>query len=346
MTKEPGGEKILAKKLIFIIGSPRSGSTMLQRILGSHSKVFTHPEPHIISPLAHLGYYENVHQAPYDHINAAEAIREFVKDLPHKEADYLAACRAYTDILYGRMLLTSRKDRFLDKTPANGLVLPFLSQLYPQAKYVVLTRHPLAVLSSYANSFFEGDYPAAVAFNNIVGRYVPAQAAFMRQMKVPYFHIRYEDLVQNPEKHMAEMFSFLGLRNEPDAVNYGQHAHVEKSYGDPKVKQHTRPNTGSIDKWAQDLTEDETKLAVAQKVIETIDANDFQQWGYDKDKLFDPVAAATGRATPKKRSWKWNFNTYRIKRKVFLSLRKNIHKNRFGRVVKRVKYYCDVLLRS
>ena len=94
----------MQEKLIFVIGPPRSGSTMLQRMLGSHSAIFTHPEPHIITPLAHLGYYENVDKAPYDHINAAEAIREYVADLPRGEEDYLDACRAYTDVLYGRML--------------------------------------------------------------------------------------------------------------------------------------------------------------------------------------------------------------------------------------------------
>jgi hypothetical protein len=71
------------------------------------------------------------------------------------------------------MLGQSGKAMFLDKTPAYGLVLPFLAKLYPRARYVVLTRHPLAVLSSYAGSFFEGDYDAAVAFNDILGRYVP-----------------------------------------------------------------------------------------------------------------------------------------------------------------------------
>jgi hypothetical protein len=52
------------------------------------------------------------------------------------------------------MLSTSESSYFLDKTTANALVLPFLQRLYPDAKYVVLTRHPLAVFSSYANSFF------------------------------------------------------------------------------------------------------------------------------------------------------------------------------------------------
>ena len=116
-------------KVVFVIGSPRSGSTMLARMLGSHSKIYGRPEPHMLTPLAHLGYYQNVDKAPYDHILAAEAIREFVADLPRGEQDYIDACRAYADTLYLRMLSTRPgKELFLDKTPAYGLVLDFIDR--------------------------------------------------------------------------------------------------------------------------------------------------------------------------------------------------------------------------
>ena len=73
---------MIGQEPIFVLSPPRSGSTLLQRLLGSHSKIFTHPEPHIIAPLAHLGFYNQVDRAPYDHINAAKAFREFVDELP------------------------------------------------------------------------------------------------------------------------------------------------------------------------------------------------------------------------------------------------------------------------
>jgi hypothetical protein len=334
----------MQEKLIFVIGPPRSGTTMLQRMLGSHSAVFTHPEPHIITPLAHLGYFSNVDRAPYDHINAAEAIREFVADLPQGEEDYLDACRAYTDVLYGRMLEKSGKQMLLDKTPAYALVLPFLSQLYPQARYIVLTRHPLAVLSSYAESFFEGDYDSAVGFNDILGRYVPAMAAFLRQEEVEFHHVRYEDLVNGPEKHLSEIFSFLDLPDEKGAVDYGAHEHTDKSYGDPKVKHHTRPTTDSLNKWADELAADEHKLQVAKSAVANLSAEDVSAWGYEKQTLFDPVAQSAG--SPPAKDLNWIFDPYRLKRRVFLALRKDIHTNQLGRLLRRVKYYCDVLLRE
>jgi hypothetical protein len=334
----------MQENLIFVIGPPRSGSTMLQRMLGSHSEIHTHPEPHIITPLAHLGYYENVDKAPYDHINAAEAIREYVEDLPGGEQDYLDACRAYTDVLYDRMLAKSGKRMLLDKTPAYGLVLPFLGRLYPRAKYIVLTRHPLAVLSSYAESFFEGDLDAALGFNPILERYVPAMARFLRQTEVPFHHIRYEDLVKAPQERMAEIFAFLGLQNEEGAVEYGEHQHVVKSYGDPKASQEQRPTTKSVSKWAVELASDEHKLELARAAVAPLDPEDLKLWGYDKDHLFDKLAEVGDKRPARDR--KWLTNSYRLKRKVFMALRKNIHVSGFGRAVKRVKYYCDVLLRE
>ncbi len=283
-------------------------------------------------------------KAPYDHINASEAMHEYVDDLPAKEDDYLDACRAYLDVLYGRMLDKSGLKMMLDKTPAYGLVLPFLSKVYPRAKFIVLTRHPLAVLSSYANSFFEGDYDAATEFNDILGRYVPAMADFLRQDQVPFHKIRYEDLVKDPEARMAEIFEFLGLPNEEGAVDYGKHKHVVKSFGDPKASQESRPTTKSVSAWAVDLANDDHKLEISRRMVAPLNPDDVKIWGFDKERLFDKVDEAKGTEPKKDKKWKWN--SYRMKRKMFMSLRKDIHDSARGRFLKRVKYYCDVLLRE
>ncbi|HUU00629.1 MAG TPA: sulfotransferase [Myxococcota bacterium] len=331
-------------KLVFVIGPPRSGSTMLQRMLGSHPDIYTRPEPHIVTPLAHLGYFANVERAPYDHINAAEAIREYVEELPGGEEDYLNACRAYTNELYGKMLAKSGRRIFVDKTPAYALVLPFLARLYPRAKYIVLTRHPLAVLSSYANSFFEGDYQAAQEFNDILGRYVPAMAAFIRRKKTPCFHVRYEDLVSEPRTRLAGIFAYLDLPDEPGAVNYGAQRHTQGSYGDPKVKHRDRPDGQSLHNWAADLAADARKLEIARRAIEPLDPEDIAAWGYDKASLFDPVGLAAAR--PQRPNPAWTLDSYRLKRKVFLALRSRLNDNRLKGALRRVRYYCDVLLRD
>src|SRR5213075_3405605 len=97
----------MQERLIFLIGAPRSGTTLLARMMGAHSAIHQRAEPHLITPIAHLGYYAKVQKAPYDPQNAEQAIHELVADLPRGEEDYLDALRAYADTLYGRMLATA-----------------------------------------------------------------------------------------------------------------------------------------------------------------------------------------------------------------------------------------------
>jgi hypothetical protein len=334
--------------LLFVIGPPRSGSTLLMRMLGAHSAIYSRPEPHLLTPLAHLGYYDTVDAAPFDHLQAAQAARDFVTDLPRREQDYLDACRAYTDVLYGRMLAARGKGKpfFLDKTPANGLILPFIAKLYPRARYVVLTRHPAAVFSSYANSFFNGDYEAARRFNPILNRYVPAMARFLRERAVPLIQVGYEPLVQNPEGEMRRVCEFLGIAFEPAMIEYGEHQLDAKGLGDPvNVNRQTRPVTESVEKWATELALDARKLQIVREMVAPIDDEDLAAWGFPRATLFAPVeaaAASAGLKPPKPPP----LDRFQLQRKVLVRLRRNIQHNTFGRIVKRVRLYCDVLLRG
>ncbi|MBN2053735.1 sulfotransferase, partial [bacterium] len=329
------------------IGSPRSGSTLLQRMLDSHSHIYSRPEPHIITPLAHLGYFATVDKAPYDHLRGVDAIREYVEDLPHREADYLDACRAYTDVLYGRMFEDAGRKMnarfFLDKTPAYALVLDFLAKLYPRAKYVVLTRHPAAIFCSYANSFFDGDFVSANQFNPILNRYVPAMARFIENKPVPMVHVIYEDMVRDPEAHMQRICEYLGVPYEKEAIEYGKHDHIEKGLGDPTgIKKHSRPSTSSVHKWAGELAADPEKYRFVKSITDSLDAHDLEIWGYDKNTLYEVLETGEfGEWKPPKQKK----NKHYYERKLLLLMRRNIHRNAFGRLVKKIRFTCDVLLR-
>jgi hypothetical protein len=332
-------------RLLFVLSPPRAGSTLLQRMLGSHAEIYTHPEPHLITPLAYLGFHDIVDKAPYDHINAAEAMRAFVAELPRGEDDYLDALRAYGDTLYGRMLEKSGRRYFLDKTPAYALVLPFLTKLYPDAHYVVLTRHPLAVMSSYANSFFDGDWQAAYEFNAIVPRYVPAIARLLERPTAHVHRVVYEELVREPAAELAKIFAFLGLPDDPGAVNYGERFEAKAGYGDPiTVGKESAPVDSSIDKWVTELAQDDQKLAIAQQLIAQLTPNDVQLWGFDKEALLEPVEAA--RQNEGKAFKKPKLNSYVLQRKIMLALKKDIETRPHGKLIRKVRYYCNVLLRE
>ena len=334
------------ERLLFVIGPPRSGSTLLARMLGAHSQVFAPPEPHLLTPLAHLGYYETVERAPYDPVISQAAMRELVAALPAGEGDYLVALRAYADSLYGRMLEASGRRLLLDKTPAYALVLDFVAKLYPKARYVVLVRNPLAVWSSYVESFFDGDAAAAHRFNPLLERYVPAIARFLREPPVAIQRVRYEDLVADPEARMRESCAFLGLDFEAGMVDYGESGGARatsRGLGDPiTVARETRPTTRSLARWAVELAGDPAKLGQAHEILARLSDEDLAAWGFPRAELQAQLAAVPAEAPPRRRA---RMTRYALERRLLVRLRRNIHRNALGRLVRRVRTACDVLLR-
>lgn len=320
---------------------------MLARMVGSHSKIYGRPEPHMLTPLAHLGYFENVDKAPYDHVLAAESMRDFVEDLPGGEQDYVDACRAYADTLYDRMLATRETETlFLDKTPAYGLVLDFIQKIYPDAPFIVLTRHPLAIFSSFAESFFDSDYAAAHAYNPLVERYVPALAKIIREKKVPRLHhVVYEQLVADPETELRKIFEAIGLEHEAEAVDYGKHKHEEKGLGDPiGVAQHSRPSVSSVQKWATEVASDPKRLELCQQMIAKVDPADLELWGHPLESIWQPleeIGAGAVKPKPKK------LDRYRLQRKAIVRGRAVV-KNSPGlrQLLERLRLASNVLLRE
>jgi hypothetical protein len=332
-------------RLIFLIGAPRSGTTLLARMLGAHSQIYERAEPHLITPIAHLGYWASVQKAPYDVINVQQAIREIVADLPRGEADYLDALRAYTDTLYQRMLATTPHKRFfLDKTPAYALVLAFLTRLYPRARYVVLTRHPLAILTSWVESFFDGDWQVAIEHNPLLARYVPALAAVLRERPVPLVHLRYEDLVHQPEPALRRVCDHLGLAFEPAMIRYGEHGDAPKGLGDPTgVARHAEPVTSSVDTWAAEIAANPETLARVARLVDELDPADLETLGHPRAEIVAQLEAARGGPVPVRREAPLR---YALERKALVALRRNIHRNALGRVLKRLRFALDVVLRE
>ncbi len=338
----------MAVQMLFVISSPRSGSTMLERMLESHSLIKGGPEPHLLTPLAHLGVWDNVQKAPYDHVLAAETQKLFIQQLPKGAQDYWDACRAYCDTLYGRYLAGGEETICLDKTPAYGLILPFMMKVFPDAKYVVLTRHPLATFSSYANSFFDGDYQLAQNYNPILNRYVPAIASFLRQNEVPFIHVRYEDLVKDPETWMEKIYGYIGVPFERETIDYGNTQRDDakpKGLGDPiGVKQHVRPTTGSIRKWVEDLASNPARLKLMQDIIAQIDPEDLTICGYPPDSIWKPLEELGGQRVPPKKA---PLSRYRLQRKLIVKLRAAARRGGiFRKLLEKVRLICDVLLRE
>ena len=332
-------------RLVFLIGSPRSGSTLTARMLGAHSAVHAPPETHLLTPLAHLGYFGTVERAPYDPFITRQAAHQLVAALPGGEDDYLTALRACSDAIYRRLLEAGGGELLLEKTPAYALVLDFVTRLYPKARYLVLTRHPLAVWSSYVESFFDGDHEVAHAFNPLLERYVPPIARLLRERPVPLLQLRYEELVREPEREMRRVAAFLGIDFEPGMVEYGGDGEVPKAaagLGDPiNVGREKRPTTRSVARWATALADDPAKLAQARRILERLLDPDLEAWGYPRAAIAAELDAVAPSGRAPRRAW----GRYALERRLLVRLRRNIHHNAFGRWVRRVRMVCDVLLR-
>ena len=338
----------MAERMFFVVGAPRSGTTLLMRMLNVHPDIYTRPEPHLLTPLAHLGYYGYVEKAPYDQYQAAESVKQLVADLPGGEEEYLNALRAYTDALYGGFADRAGKQYFLDKTPAYGLILPFIEKVYPQAAYVLLTRHPFAIFSSFAESFFDDDWEAAWKHNPIVERYVPALASFVRNHKVGrFYHVRYEDLVADPEGQLQAMCAAVGLSYTPEMINYGQKKLDAQGLGDPiGVAKDTRPNTKSIHKWAQSVAHNERRMEMCRQMVAGISDEDLAVFGYTRESLWAPLEgidpAKAKLAQTKAKQW----DRYHLERRALVFLRKDIQTNWLGKMLKKARFVLDVLLRE
>ncbi|HKO89204.1 MAG TPA: sulfotransferase [Burkholderiales bacterium] len=332
----------LGENLILILSPPRSGSTLLQRMIGSHTAVATHPEPHILTPLAFQGYFYRIEKAAFNHKVAANAMREFVEHLPRGEEDYLDACRAYCSVLYTRALRNG-KQFFVDKTPNYAdSILPWLPRLLPRAKYVVLTRHPLAILSSRARTFYQGDYDRAHYARDLLQGFIPPIAAFLRNPGVPLLHLKYEDLVSEPEAQMRRVLGFIGLAYEEQCVRFGEQSHVDKTYGDPNIRRHDRPVPDSINAWMQDFVGDAGRRRLCEKNLATLNAEDLRTFGYPLETIWSPL---TSQASGPVRGSVRRSIMHRLKWGVLWPLKSLARKSPFSNALQRLAHFCEVLLR-
>jgi hypothetical protein len=138
---------------------------------------------------------------------------------------------------------------------------------------------------------------------------------------------------------------------EPDMIDYGKPRGPDgegakqsaRGLGDPMtVARQTRPTTASLGKWAQELRGAPEKIAQYQRILAALGDEDLATWGYTRREIelelaaIDPEGPRPGRAA---------LTRYSLERKLVTRLRRNIHHNALGRLVRRVRFACDVLLR-
>lgn len=266
-------------QLIFMISLPRSGSTLLQKILGGHSDIYTRSEPWLMLHPLYALKTEGI-QTRYNAKLAAAGVQNFLQELPAGDENYYSArLRDCYLSLYAPYLNASGKERFLDKTPRYYEIFDELQKTFPRAKFIVLYRNPLAVFASILETWVKGSYEKLKNYQCDLYEGVE----FLQRDFTAYANthvVRYEELLLNPEGETEALFDFLQLPNQPDCIDYGLQNSERWMYGDPEtVYKKTRPDSQHIDAWHKQLAKQEERQLISD-YLQSLGATAFTRLGY------------------------------------------------------------------
>ena len=194
----------------FIIGCPRSGTTMVQQALNRHSRIVIPPETKFFFSL--LGHSR---KAQHHHIDRLNADLKINLAKPSKAIRSEADGRAFYDEMVRQYLARMQKPDvsfFGEKTPEHTGHLPRIRQLFPKAKIVVLYRDGRDVAASLSRMpWMSSD----VYVNFLVWLYYHWVVQREKQKSCDNLYFaRYEDMGADPEKRLGGILQFLGLPYE------------------------------------------------------------------------------------------------------------------------------------
>jgi hypothetical protein len=247
----------------FIVGSARSGTTLLRLILNAHPDVAVPPESRFITELwtgqheIELGAFLNslaVHKRFETWDLPIEAVAEEIGATT--KVDYADAVSAAFSA-YARV---NGKSRWGDKTPRYVERIDLLAQLFPGARFIHLVRDGRNVALSYANVPFGpktvGKAAALWRARVIAGRTGGAALGGER-----YLEIRYEDLVEDPAGETKDICEFLDLTFDPGMLDYTERARgsvlPRASMYNPHV---TEPPQTNVRSWQDSMPPDQVEI--------------------------------------------------------------------------------------
>jgi len=213
----------------FLIGFPRSGTTLLDTILRSHSKInVVEEQPLIIKMREELGVSKTISE-----------IEMIDDDLAKKLSN------VYFVELEKRIQLPNDV-LLIDKLPLNILSIPLIIKVFPEAKFILALRHPLdCVLSCWMQNFKLNPAMAnMVDLDRTVDFYctVMTMLELCRQRyQIDIHPIRYEDLVVDFTKNISELLAFLNLSWEEQLEGYQKTAIARAKINTPSYSQVIKP---------------------------------------------------------------------------------------------------------
>jgi hypothetical protein len=201
---------------IFIMGFPRSGTTLIEQVLASHSAVRAGGELSFVTELRQFSLQQFAGPEPFpenlartwtaDNRWAATLFRDY----------YLARAEQYG-------LLAPGKRYFTDKMPFNEIWLPLVRMAFPHAKIVRVLRHPLDVcVSMLANNMTHG-FNCGYRIEDIVHHLLAVSDLdehYARELDADALQLHYERFVAEQRGETARLLAHLGLELEPACLSF------------------------------------------------------------------------------------------------------------------------------
>lgn len=223
---------------IFIVGMPRTGTTLVERILGSHSEVYSAGE---------LGNFSTA---------LMQQVRNLAKE-PQGGRDELVAlsasvdfCRLGETYVDSTRPFTGKTPRFIDKLPLNFLYVGLIHLALPNAKIINLRRHPLDTCYAVYKQLFVDAYPFSYDLEEL-GKYYAAYERLMRHWNrvLPgvVHTVDYESLVDNFEPEVRRLLAHCGLAFEESCLRFHENTTASTTASTVQVRQPVY--RGSVGKW-------------------------------------------------------------------------------------------------
>jgi Sulfotransferase family len=274
----------MAIEPIFIFSVPRSGSTLIQRIIAAHDGVATVSEPWLVLPHAYTFRPRGV-SAEYQHPLMVGAIEDFCAELPHGGEDYRRALR---ECILGLYELAAGADAryFVDKSPPYCLVAAEIMSMFPEGKFVFLWRNPLSVVASIIETW-EPWRPAMFRDDLFIG--LPRLVAAFQGGRDRSHAVRFEDLVSGDEVGWGRLMHYLGIPFQPETLSRFSEVKLNGRMGDPTgAQRYSALSTEPQQKWKRTLA-NPLRTAWCRRYLNYLGAERLAVMGYDLAQLLREV---------------------------------------------------------
>ncbi len=233
---------------------------MLQAILSNHKKIDTVSEPWILLPLLSV-FKPSLISAFYNFDLATDALNDFLKKT-NQEEDFKNDIKEF---ILNRYAPVKSDDGgyVLDKTPRYYEIFEVIYDLFPKAKFIILKRHPVAVLSSIIKTWDRFTFKELEHHHN---RDIFKAPYLLSKWEEEYGErsnvsiLKYEDLVEEPNSKIEEICAWLGLDYQPSILNFSENNSFQGKYGDPKGVYLTKAPSGKYAvNWKKGLSDKRIK---------------------------------------------------------------------------------------